>query len=220
MRDDSKATDGQDLRERSTVSLLQRWHRGEQAALHELLERDLPWIRAHVKRRVGQKLARFGDTEDFVQDAMVQVLRYGPRFVLSDRDAFRGLMVRLVENSLRDKLDYHQAAKRDAGRERPMPRDSVLDLDPPRRDVTHPSVSAMRGEEVAWIRLAIELLPPEDREVVLLRHWEELGYGEIAERLGVSESGARMRCNRAMPKLLARMKQIRSGRLQEALESD
>ena len=40
----------------ATLELLRRWRTGDQTALHALLERDLPWIRAQVHRRLGGAL--------------------------------------------------------------------------------------------------------------------------------------------------------------------
>ena len=68
-----------------TGKLLERWHAGDGGALDELLVRDLPWIRRCVHRRLGQGLRQRAETEDFVQEAVLEVLRYGPRFVVGTR---------------------------------------------------------------------------------------------------------------------------------------
>ena len=71
-----------------TVELLNRWHAGDREALAHLLQRDLPWIRAHVSRRLGPLLRQKGETVDYVQDAFVAALQYGPRFVVADTVGF------------------------------------------------------------------------------------------------------------------------------------
>ena len=63
-----------------TIGLLRRWHGGDRAALDELLARDLPWVRGFVQRRLGDLLGERADVDDYVQEAMAQVLEYGPRF--------------------------------------------------------------------------------------------------------------------------------------------
>jgi len=68
-----------------TPDLLRRWHAGDEEALGRLLERELPWVRRLVHRRLGPLLRRSGETQDFVQEAMVEVLRYGPRFTASNQ---------------------------------------------------------------------------------------------------------------------------------------
>lgn len=204
-----------------TYHLLQRWHRGDRVALDEILQRDLPWIRSQVGRRLGDALRAKGETQDFVQDAMMEVLRYGPRFLMSDRSQFRALMCRIIENVLRGKHDWFQAHRRQMAREKPLPDDSLLHLDPPdRSSVARPSQAAQAQEREAWVRMALELLAPEDREVILRRQWHEQSFGEMGADLGLSEDAARMRYHRALPRLYRKIQQLRGGRIAEALAGE
>lgn len=194
-----------------TRILLERWHAGDRAAIDVLIARDLGWIRDFVRGRLGPLLRSRGETMDYVQDAIVDVLRYVPPFVTSDRGRFRALLARILENHLRDAHDHHKAARRAPERERPLPSESVLDLDGGPRPATAPGSAAARNEDRAWVRLALELLEPEDREVILLRQWHELEFAAIAQRLSMSEDGARMRFHRALPKLAQRLERLRRG---------
>lgn len=205
-----------------TRQLLVRWHEGSQEAMAELVRQEQAFVTAHVRRRLGSLLRRQHDTQDIVQQTMLQALRSAPRFLLSDRDQLRGLLARMVENTLRATARQQQRHKRDVRREQPMeplPVDtsgSVIDLDPPSAG-TDPGAAADRGEVRAWVRLAIELLDADDREVIVLREYEQLSFGAIAERLGEAPDTVRMRHRRALPKLAAAMTKLRSGRLQELL---
>lgn len=201
--------------ETPTVVLLRRWHSGDASALHDLLARDLPWIRERVGQRLGPLLSRVGETDDYVQDAMVNVLEYGPRFTLSDRAAFRGLLVRLIENVLRDRIDYHSAKRRSHERVRSLHGDTVLDLDPPQDPGKRPSVVAQQNEEIAWLRLGIDLLEPDDRTVVLMRQWDGLSFDEIGAHFGVTDGAARMRFHRALHRLAERLGRLRRGDLRD-----
>jgi RNA polymerase sigma-70 factor (ECF subfamily) len=194
-----------------TRVLLQRWHAGDRQAIEALVARDLEWIRGHVRARLGPLLRARGETMDYVQDAVMNVLHYTPRFVTDNRRHFRALLARILENHLRDAHDHHAAAMRTPARERPVPSDSVLDIDMPQRTVTQPGAAAERHEEEAWVRLALELLDPEDRQVLLLRQWQELEFAAIGERMGSSEDAARMRFQRALPKLAKKLEQLRAG---------
>jgi len=194
-----------------TLDLLQAWHRGDQAALRQLLQRDLPWIRDQVSRRLGELLRRRGDTQDFLHEAILEVLRYTPRFLVSTQEQFRRLMAQIIENMLRDQRDYYARKRRDLARERALPDDSALQLDPRVRSATRPSEVAARNEEAAWLRLALELLEPEDREVILLRQFDDLPWAEIGNRMGLSEDGARMRFQRALPRLSGKVEALRRG---------
>lgn len=192
-----------------TRVLLQRWHRGDRAAVEALIHRDLPWIRDFVSARLGPLLRARAETQDYLQDAMLEVLTWCPRFLTDDRQRFRALLAKIIENRLRDAHDHHGAAKRSPAVERALPDDSVLDLDAPRRDAPRPDVDAERHERDAWVRLAIELLDPEDRRVVLLRQWQELEFEAIGQQLGISADAARFRFQRALPRLLQRLVELR-----------
>ncbi|MCU0866844.1 MAG: sigma-70 family RNA polymerase sigma factor [Planctomycetes bacterium] len=195
-----------------TRQLLQRWHQGERAAIDALIARDLPWIRDHVHARLGPLLRARGETMDYLQDAILDVLHYTPRFVTDDRRQFRALVARIVENHLRDAHDHHAALRRTPVKERPVPSDSVLDLGAAASTVTRPDAAAERNEQEAWVRLALELLEPADREVLLLRQWQGLEFAAVGERLGIAEDAARMRFQRALPKLARQLEALRAGK--------
>jgi RNA polymerase sigma-70 factor (ECF subfamily) len=195
----------------SVAALLQRWHAGDRAALDALLARHLPWLRGYVKSRLGPALRARGETIDFVQEVVVDLLQYAPRFVVEDADRFRGMLARIVENNLRDADDWYAAKRRALSRETALPADSVLQLDPAARSVTRPSEHAERAESRNWLLLALEFLEPDDRKVILLRQWEERSFAEIGQLLGIGESGARMRFQRALPKLARAVEDLAGG---------
>lgn len=191
-----------------TRILLERWHGGDRPAIEALIQRDLPWIHGYVSSRLGALLRGRGETQDYVQDTMIEVLTYCPRFVTGSRDQFRALVARIIENRLRDAHDHHAAGRRDPARERPLPSDSALDLDRP-HPVTQPGTAAERSERDAWLQLAIELLDPEDRRVLLLRQWQELEFEAIGRELGISADAARFRFQRALPRLAQKLAELR-----------
>lgn len=201
-----------------TFVLLRDWHGGDRPSLERLLERDLPWVKSYVLRRMGDLLRAKGDVDDYVQEAMIQALQYAPPFLMSDREQFRALLGRITENVLRDNVQKLRTGKRDVSRERATPTDTLLPLDPPAMAVTRPSQVAARNEERQWVRLAIDLLEPEERNLVLWREWEGLAFAEIAGRLGVQEDAARMRFTRALPKLARKVRQLRRGELEGLVE--
>lgn len=197
-----------------TGDLLRRWHAGDARALDELLALHLPWIRDRVHKRLGAALREKAETGDIVQDSLLQFLRYGPRFVIGTDEQFRKLLARIVENVLRDKLDFFSARRRQMAREQPLGSDTVLSLDPPRAEVIDtPSQAAAREEDEAWMRLALELLDPDERRLLVLREWDDLSFREIGERLGISDSAAKMRHHRAIASLAHLMSSLRKGQL-------
>lgn len=193
-----------------TMSLLLRWHGGDRSAIDQLIARDLPWIQQQVRRRLGPALRTRGDTEDYMQDAMIEALKYSPRFVSRSQSRFRHIMVRIIENVLRDKNRWYQARRRAMSKERPILSDSVIDLDPPHESATRPGDKAHQNERELWVRLALEFLRPDDRKLILMRQWEGKSFAEIAGELGITTETARMRFHRSLPRLGRKIMELRA----------
>lgn len=206
-----------DTGDSQTKQYLTQWHGGDDKGLESIVERHLDWIHAQVRQRLSQLLRNKGQTCDYVQDILVQFLRFSPRFVISDEAQFRALLLRIVKNALNDKYDWFTARRREIAKERPLPSETILFLDPPQGGRRTPSKSAEQHEREAWIRLAIELLEPDDREILALRHWENQSFPEIGERLGISSNTARMRNNRAVVRLTEKILALKKGKLDQAL---
>lgn len=199
--------------EPSIQELLQRWSAGDPLALATLVEQNLPWLREHVERRLGGFLRDRGDAGDYLHDALADFLRDAPRFQVRDEAQFRGLLARVIENTLRDRNDWFRAKRRNLGRAAPMPADSVLDLQSGTLLSSTPSRQATREENRAWVRLALELLEPEDRKLILGRDYEQRQFAEIGAELGLTAAAARMRWTRAVGRLAQAMVKLRGGRL-------
>jgi RNA polymerase sigma-70 factor (ECF subfamily) len=73
--------------------------------------------------------------------------------------------------------------------------------------MTSPSQAAIRHELQERLRAALDEMDPLDREVLALRHFEELGNNEVAQVLGISKEAASKRHMRA----LKRLKEIFAG---------
>jgi len=196
-----------------TSQCLTRWNKGEEEGLETLLEHHLPWILNRVRKRLGPELRNMVESSDIVQDAAIQFFRYGPRIHISDENHFCALLARIIENVLRDKHKWFTARRREVARARPLPDDTVLHLDPPRASIQTPSQSLDRHEREAWVRLGMEILGPEDQEVLVLRQWEGLSFNEIGERLGISANAARMRSERAVTRLGRKIGALRRGKI-------
>jgi RNA polymerase sigma-70 factor (ECF subfamily) len=199
--------------------LLRRTHAGDRAALEALLVRELPYVRERVHRRLGPALrgAAGVETGDVVQEALIRVLEHGPRFTIADESRLRALLARIVENVIRDGFDRASALRRGARRVKPLSGDSALRIDPPAASPTRPSVAAGEREERAWIPLALQLLEPDERRVLVEREWDGRSFAELGSALGVSEDAARMRYGRALSRLARAVAALRAGRLDEWL---
>lgn len=201
-----------------SLDLLRRFNAGDEAALGGLLERHRAWLEDYVRRRRGPALRGRVETLDAAQDAVIDFLEYGPRFELADEEQLRALLARIVENNLRDANKHWRRGRRDVAREQRFTTATVLRLDPPAPASESPSAIADRDERRAWIRLALEFLDEDDRRVLLLREWEQRSFPEIASELGMTESGVRMRYQRALPKLADCVGRLRRGGLAELVQ--
>lgn len=197
-----------------TTVYLQQWHDGDQQGLDALLEQHMPWLEEQVRRRMSAQLRNKAETCDYIQDAVVQFMQYAPRFIVSDKAHFRALLLKVVESTLHNKFRWFMARRREMARERPLPSDNVLSL-----DCGSPSKSAERHEREAWVRLGVELLDPDDKELVVLRNWDKKTFAEIGGHLEITENAARLRYNQAVHLLSKKIWELRSGNLAEALKS-
>ncbi len=200
-----------------TRELLDRWHAGDETALEELIERHGNWIRQRVRRRLGAALRTKVESVDIAQDALVELLRYGPRFTVEGQGQFRALMGQIVENRIRDARDWFSAQRRSMSREQRLS-ESILDLSRLNAGMTRPDKKAEKLEWEQLVKLAVTLLDAEDREVIMKRQWEELPFDEVGEQLGLSPDAARMRFNRALPKLASKIEALQAGRIEAPSE--
>ncbi len=194
----------------NTEEILRRHQDGDSSALPELMVRDAEWIRSFVRRKLSPPVRRHADSMDVVQEAFARALDALPRIRVSDKRKFRALMGTIVARRIASwavspKVKQHA----DLG--------STLDLD---GAATAPEVAAERGEEAAWVRLAVQLLEENDRRVVQMRHFDELSFAEVGIAIGVSEDAARMRFGRAMKRLTDQVLRLKAGRVEELLDAE
>ena len=204
----------------SKSSDLPGYHPGNSEEIDRVIKHHLPWIQAFVHNKLGDFRRSKADTGDIVQEATIQFLQYGPRIQLLNEKQFRALLCRIVENVIRDKYDWFTACRRSVARERPLPPDTILKLDPPRGRQATPSQIVQKQEEEAWLRLGLELLAPEERELIVLHHWEDLSFNKIGALLGISKDAARLRFIRALHLLIETVESLKSGRLDTVLGPD
>jgi RNA polymerase sigma factor (sigma-70 family) len=194
-----------------TPALLERWHHGDESALAQLIELHVAWLRAQAEKRMGEFLKSRGNVDDYVQDAVLDFLRNAPRFQVRDGGQLRALLARVLENTLRDRNDWFRAKRRDLARDRKLPTDSVLALDPALQRSTTPSRDVGRTELRDWVRLGLEMLDGEDRKILLAREYEDRSFVEIGADLGMSANAVRMRWVRALERLAKVMQTMRNG---------
>jgi RNA polymerase sigma-70 factor (ECF subfamily) len=192
-----------------TKELLAAARAGDAAARNELLERHRQALRRMVGLRMDRLLQRRLDASDIVQDVLVEANRRLTDYLASSGMPF-GLWLRhLARDRLIDAHRRHHAARRNVEREQPLdhaPHDdrSAFDLAALVRDrEMTPAAAATHHELEIRFQEAVETLDEADREVVLMRHFEQLSNRDVAQALAISESAAGMRYLRAMRRLRA-----------------
>ncbi|MFO0946299.1 MAG: sigma-70 family RNA polymerase sigma factor [Planctomycetota bacterium] len=160
-----------------------------------------------VAFRLDPRLRRRVDVEDVLQEAYLAAQKRVDHY-LRERAGSPFVWLRLiVEQTLVDVHRQHLGAQmRDAGREVPLRvranQDSLSE------SISHllaqsnsPSKAAMRAEAAQKIRDVLEQMNEVDREVLALRHFEELTNQEVAEVLGITPKNASIRYVRALKRL-------------------
>jgi RNA polymerase sigma-70 factor (ECF subfamily) len=186
-----------------TERWLQRLRQGDADALAALLDCYRPRLRQMVRLRMDRQLAARVDPSDVIQEVYLDAQRQIRAYLQDCKVDFyvwlRGLAGQRLSNIRRQ----HLGAKcRTAWREVPLPAGSSLML---AQQVlaggTSPSRALLKKELRRRVQQAIERLQPDDREVILMRHFEEMSNQEVAQAIGLTESGATMRYGRALFRL-------------------
>ena len=187
----------------ATIHLLARVQSGQSEALDALCRRYMDRVHAVVRLRMGAGLRRKAESLDIVQDAFLAAVRGLEGFVYRNEGDFFHWLCRITENRIRDQADRFAAAKRDAGRERPLEQrlPSGDSLFGPIRDLatfTSPATQAARAEDLRRLELAIDALPEAQRESLLLVRYEGLSLQQAGEKMQRSPDAVRMLVARAI----------------------
>jgi RNA polymerase sigma factor (sigma-70 family) len=134
------------------------------------------------------------EAEDVVQDACVRAMRYFPSL---RHDNARAWLLGIVRNTW-----YSHVARR-AGLAEIMPLDGTTDH--PADDAHDPEALLVRQQAVTQVRWALERLPVDYREVIILREIEGLSYKEIAAVANIPIGTVMSRLLRARERLRIRL---------------
>jgi RNA polymerase sigma-70 factor (ECF subfamily) len=192
-------------------SLLARAAGGEIEAWGALLALHQERLQAMIGFRLDPRLRRRVDAADVMQDAFIAATaRRAEFFGQSTQPLFLWLRW-MVGNTLLDLHRHHLGVQlRDVRREKAFDHrsDSVGD-DSTRAalvaqltcGVTGPATAAGRADIKARLNEALDRMDATDREVLALRHFEQLTTGEAAQVLGIQEDAAAKRYMRALVRL-------------------
>ena len=191
-----------------TEDLLVRAARGDREALAALWERHRKRLRQMVRLRLDRRLQGRVDPSDVLQEAYIDMAERLPEYV-RDRAFTTYLWLRLVTGQRLMQIHRRHlgTAMRDAGREvslyrGALPQASSISLAAQLLGrFTTASRAAIRAERQVQLQAVLNGMDPMDREILALRHFEELSNGEAAEVLGLSKTAANNRYIRALSRL-------------------
>ena len=191
-----------------SVRLLEPAQAGDPQAIDELFVRHRERLHRMVDIRLDQRLRARVDASDVIQDAYVEVVERLGEYLRDPRLPLF-LWLRLVVGERLLKVHrYHLGTQmRDAGREVALYRGALPQASSAALAAqllgrhTSPTQAAVRAERLLRLQEALNSLDAIDREILALRHFEELTSAEAARVLEIEEAAAGKRYVRALRRL-------------------
>ncbi|MEM7476906.1 MAG: sigma-70 family RNA polymerase sigma factor [Planctomycetota bacterium] len=192
----------------SESAILDQLRSGGPNAAAELFEAERERLQRFVMHRMDPRLQGRLDLEDVMQESQLVVVRRHADFIRNPAVPFYVWMRSLTGQVLIDLHRKHlqlqvRNVNREVSLENRLPFQSSAHA---MRDLliasgTSPSHVAIRDEQAEILRNTLEHMNEIDREVLVLRHLEQLSNGEVASVLGIDKSAATKRYIRALGRL-------------------
>ena len=174
------------------------------AELGALFETHWPRLTAIVHRRLDNALAVRLDPDEVVNAAYLDAQRKWMAYKANRTPPEFVWLYQIVIDRLIEEWRTATRGIRDIRRQVPWPEHPSIDLGLRlQASQTGPSQAIIQAEEAASVRAALDRLKEPDREVILLRGYDDLSFREIGDLLGVGENTATVRYVRALKKLKA-----------------
>lgn len=192
-----------------TQTLIAGARAGDGDAVGALLDRHRESLRRLVRLRLDRQIAARVDASDVVQDVLLEANQRLAGYLQNPSMPFHLWLRNLARDRIIDMHRRHRAAsKRSVDKEQPLHvafgDRSSLELAGALQDPElTPAAATLKKELEARFLAALDELGEEDRDILLMRHFEGLGNGETAEALGLSPAAAGMRHLRALRRLRA-----------------
>jgi RNA polymerase sigma-70 factor (ECF subfamily) len=204
-------------REPDTDWLLAEVRRGDASARSRLFDRHRDRLRQMIAVRLDHRLAPRVDPSDVVQDVLLEADQQLADYLKKHPLPFFPWLRQIAGNKLVDLYRRHVTAhRRSVNREElalaGLTDESAWELaDRLFAPGSGPLAEVVRQEMRRKLREALDRLSDRDREVLVLRHLEQLSTAEIAEVLAISEGAVHTRHLRALQRLGLLLKKYMSG---------
>ncbi len=181
----------------SLAELIRRAQLQEPAAFESLVELFSGRVFGFVYRMVGSR----DESEDLVQEVFLRIVRTIGRY--QDDGRFESWLFRIAANLVRDRA---RSLGRRPGRMELREDDGGGDaLEGLARFESGPSRPMELKEDLNQMTAALAELPAAEREVIMLRHFSDMSFKEIAESMGTPLGTALARAHRGLQRLRAIM---------------
>ncbi len=179
----------------STFHLLDRFKAGDREALERLYARYLPRLRRWASGRLPRWARDIADTQDLVQETLLQTFNKVEAFEPQHEGAFQAYLRQAVMNRIRDEI-------RRVGR-----KPGQVELADQHEDRNpSPLEQAIGSEAIERYEKALARLKPEEREAIIARVEMGCSYEELAAALGKpTADAARKAAQRALVRLAEEM---------------
>ena len=192
-----------------TQQLLNRARQGEAEAVNALLARHRAAVEHMIRLRLDRAIAPRVDASDIVQEVLLEASQRLGDYLRQPTMPFHLWLRHIARDHIIDAHRRHRKAqRRSVDREqhlRPAAADqSSFELASAFVDhALTPATEALRREMAGRFQELLAILSEEDREVLLMRHFEQLSNQEVAQALGLTEPAAAMRHLRALRRMKA-----------------
>ncbi len=187
--------------DRGGLHLLDRARSGDRAALEELLDRVRDRVESALRHRVGPQMRRRVEPSDILQSTYLRVVTTVPDFRGTSEREFSAWVLRILDRTLRKRLRFHGAQRRDLGREGGADAREI-----PQAGGT-PSSAAVVSEELVRIAQAMNRLPKDYARILMLHMEPDQTHENTARILGRSVGASRVLLARARAALASQMAQ-------------
>jgi RNA polymerase sigma-70 factor (ECF subfamily) len=199
--------DGAGISDSASVAERLTLTESDSQAVAELFSQYRDRLERMVEYRMDRRLVGRVDPADVVQDAYLEVARRVPQYLAAPTVSFFVWARQITWQTLLATHRRHLGLKRHAGRDVSL-RDgnssttsAYLLVEQLAAQLTSPSHVAIRAERLQRLRTAIASMDDTDREILVLRHFEQAGNAEAAEILGLKKTAASNRYVRALKRL-------------------
>ena len=190
------------------LQLLAAARAGSPEALGQVLETFRAYLLLVADRELDPEVRAKGGASDLVQDTFLEAQRDFERFQGTSAEELRAWLRRVLLNNVANfTRQFRQRAKRDVGREVSLEaggssHERGVGL---AAGTLSPSEEALAQEQAQALARAIERLPPDYRQVLALRHEEQLTFEQIGQKMQRTANAARMLWLRAVERLQKEM---------------